>query len=165
VNTSMTVKAPDSPAAAMRRLERAIELLTTASPPESVVRARAETLLGLLSNLSIPILIADNRGRYVDVNHAATRLTGYSRAELLRMAIWDLTPRPGRTAGARLWRAFLKRGRMSGDYHLCRKDETLLTARYFAVANVLPGVHVAALIADAGATRRRKRASRQGKQR
>lgn len=143
----MPRKLAESPVRAIRRLERAINALTTVSPPESVLRARAETLMTLLSSLSIPILIANNRARYVDVNHAATVLTGYSRAELLRLSIWDLTPRPNRTTGARLWRDFLVRGRMTGDYQVRRKDETVVTARYFAVANVLPGVHVSALIA------------------
>src|SRR5207248_493894 len=100
------------PAAAMRRLQESLNALTTLAPPEKVVRSRAEALLVHLAKIPIAILIANNRARYVDMNQAATRLTGYSRSQLVRMSLWDLTPAPNRTLGARLWRDFLKRGRM-----------------------------------------------------
>ena len=38
--------------------------------------------------MPVALLIANNSGRYVDVNDLATRLTGFSRAELLRMSVW-----------------------------------------------------------------------------
>src|SRR3954469_17652086 len=100
------------PGAAMRRLQQSLNALTTMAPPENIVRARAEELLAHLRNIPVAILIANNRARYVDMNRAATRLTGYPHAQLVRMSLWDLTPEPNRTLGARLWRQFLKRGRM-----------------------------------------------------
>jgi PAS domain S-box-containing protein len=140
------VKRRRAPAGTIRQLQRALALLTTLAPPEDVVRERAETVLSHLAGIPIPILIANNGGHYVDVNTAAARLTGYTRAELLRMSVWDLTPSPRRALGLRLWRAFLERGRMTGRYELRRRDGTAVRARYFAVANVLPGVHVSALV-------------------
>jgi hypothetical protein len=47
--------------------------------------------------------------------------------------------------GSKLWRAFLKRGRMRGIFTLRRQDGTSVRVRYVAVANVLPGIHVSAL--------------------
>jgi PAS domain S-box-containing protein len=117
------------PGAAMSRLQRSLSELTTLAPPENVVRTRAEALLADLAKIPIAILIANNRARYVDMNQAATRLTGYSRAQLARMSLWDLTPEPNRTVGARLWRDFLKRGRMSGRYRLRRKDGAIVAVR------------------------------------
>src|SRR5690349_18025692 len=102
----------------MRQLARALATLTTAAPPEDVVRERAEALLAHLSRVPIAVLIANNRARYVDANRQASRLTGYSHSELTRMALWDLTPKPQRTLGLRLWRSFLQRGRMTGRYML-----------------------------------------------
>ena len=134
-----------APAGTMRQLQRALASLTTLAPPEDVVRERAETVLSHLAGIAIPILIANNGGHYVDVNRAAAQLTGYTRAELLTMSVWDLTPSPRRALGLRLWRDFLKRGRMSGTYELRRKNGTDLKVNYFAVANVLPGVHVSTL--------------------
>jgi PAS domain S-box-containing protein len=111
------------------------------------------------------VLIANDHARYIDANHAATLLTGYTHAELLKMDLWRLTPEgPGRL-GPRLWRAFLKRGRMRGNYRLRCKDGSVLTARYVAVANVLPGVHLSALTTPElmrTLARRKRRRTRSG---
>jgi hypothetical protein len=72
-------------------------------------------------------------------------LTGYSRGELLRMSVWDLTPTPVAAEGRRMWREFLDRGRMAGTYPLCRKNRRQVVADFRAWANILPGVHVSAL--------------------
>ena len=85
--------------------------------------------------------MADDRARYIDVNAAATTLTGYTRSELLRMSVWDLTPERNRKLGLTLWRAFLRAEEQRGTYRLTRKDSTLVAASYFTVAHVLPNVH------------------------
>jgi PAS domain S-box-containing protein len=109
------------------------------------MQRRARAVLKSLKNLPVAVLIANDRGRYVDVNRAASVLTGYTRRELLARAVWDLTPGVRQTLGRRLWREFLVRGRMAGIYQLRSKHGTLVRARYVAMANVLPGVHVSAL--------------------
>jgi PAS domain S-box-containing protein len=138
----------------MRELQRALTALAEPMRPEDAARARARVLLSHLAHVRIPILIANSGAQYVEANRAATVVTGYSRDELLRMSIWDLTPTPRRDLGARLWRAFLKRGTMTGRYLLRRKSGRLFEADYLAVANVLPGLHVSAL---AVVKRRRRR--------
>ena len=110
-----------------------------------MMRKRAETLIARLGDVPVAMLVADNRGRYVDANKAAVLLTGYSRAELLRLSVWDLTPVSQQRRGLALWRAFLERDEMSGTYSLRRKSGRVVKARYFAVTNVLPGLHVSAL--------------------
>jgi PAS domain S-box-containing protein len=134
-----------TPGGSIRQLQRILATLTTAAPPEDIVRARAHALLSHLADVPIPILIANNQARYVDANEAALVATGYSHEELTRLALWDLTPVPKRQMGERLWRSFLKRGQMMGRYTLRRKDGTIVEADYLAVANVLPGVHVSAM--------------------
>jgi PAS domain S-box-containing protein len=142
----------------MRQLQEALAVLTTRAAPENIIRRRAETVLAHLAHVPVAVLVANNLGRYVDVNASATRLTGYSRAELLRMSLGDLAPdRPRHSLTLRLWREFLARGRMSGAYRLRRKNGTVVTARYFAAANVLPGVHVSALALAGAAGPRTKR--------
>src|ERR1041384_6828818 len=98
------------PSRSIRALERALAGLPAHARREDVVRARAGVLLSYLAHVRIPILIANNRARYIEANRAATVATGYSHDELLRMALWDLTPVPRRQIGGRLWRAFLQRG-------------------------------------------------------
>src|SRR5688572_29858864 len=91
-------KASSSPSAAaiMRRLRRVLARIE-ANPrrPEEALRKRAEAVLADVAKIPAAILIANNRGRYVDANRAATVLTGYTNSELIRLAVWDLTP-PGR---------------------------------------------------------------------
>ena len=106
---------------------------------------RARAVVKSLTSLTVAVLIANDAGRYIDVNRAASRLTGYTRRELLTRSVWDLTPNVRQTLGRRLWREFLERGRMSGVYTLGTKKGAIVRARYVAVANVLPGIHVSAL--------------------
>jgi PAS domain S-box-containing protein len=88
------------------------------------------------------ILVADDLGRYVDINPAACLLTGYSRAELLERSIWDLTPEVGREQGLASWHAFIRQGQMSGEYTLTRRDGSLIEAEFRAVAGFMPGLHL-----------------------
>jgi len=109
------------------------------------LRQRAEVVLAQVAGISVAVLIANDHARYIDANAAASSLTGYSRAELLTMDLSQLAPGGAGAMGSKLWRAFLKRGRMRGIFTLRKKDGTIVRARYVAVANVLPGIHVSAL--------------------
>lgn len=157
----------DVSAQRIRQLERALDRLVVRRAPEDVLRQRAEIVLAQVTSVSAAVLIANDHARYIDANAAACALTGYTRAELLRMNLWDLTPeRPGRI-GQKLWRAFRLRRRMRGIYQLRRKDGSIVTARYVAVADVLPGIHVSAMTTSAptrartpGARRRATRSRR-----
>jgi PAS domain S-box-containing protein len=105
-------------------------------------RRRLKTLF---DNAQDAILLADDRGRYLDANPAACAITGYSRAELIERSVLDLTPEIHRPDGMALWSAILRRGRLEGEYQLFRKDGRLITLEFRAVANVLPGVHLSML--------------------
>src|SRR3954471_23558478 len=100
----------------LRRVER------DARRPEAEQRRRAEAVVSALADVPVAVLIANDRGRYLDANATAAVLTGYSRTELLRMAVWDLTPGIRLSLGRRLWREFVARGRMSGTYEIRCKD-------------------------------------------
>lgn len=131
---------------AMRELRQALTRVHAEGVTfDRVIRKRAEALLTRLGDVPVAMLVADNRGRYVDVNAAAVLLTGYSREELLRLSVWDLTPMSLQGRGRALWTAFLAREQMSGHYALRRKSGRVVKARYFAITNVLPGLHVSAL--------------------
>ena len=137
-----------NPAITLRALEYALASVPSNNPrPENAVRARAEIVFSHLADVNAAVLVANDRGRYVHVNDKAARLTGYTRDELLRLSVWDLTPTERRGNGQRLWREFLKRGRLSGEYQLRRKDGRTITANYIAMTNVLPGIHVSLLVA------------------
>jgi PAS domain S-box-containing protein len=137
---------PDLSARTIRRLTSALAAVYIENRrPELTMQRRARAVLRSLKELPVAVLIANDRGHYVDVNRAACALTGYTRRELLSCSVWHLTPNVRQALGRRLWQEFLHRGRMSGTYHVRKKDGTIVKARYVALANVLPGVHVSAL--------------------
>jgi PAS domain S-box-containing protein len=149
----------------MRNLAEALASIGQQPSSDRVARLRAQALLDHAADMPVALLVANNSGHYVDVNALATELTGYSRAELLRMSVWDLTPDGSAAAGRAMWRKFIAAGQMTGKYPLCRKDGTKVRADFRAWANVLPGLHVSALATPALIRRSRAksgRASRRG---
>ncbi len=140
----------DPAARAIAELRRAIAVIQAeGGSADRIARNRAGELLRRLADLPVAMLVADNRGRYVDANAAAAFLTGYAHAELLRRSVWDLTPDAHRGRGQALWRLFLARERMAGWYPLRKKSGRIVNARYVAIANVLPALHVSALATPA----------------
>ncbi len=107
-------------------------------------RARDE-LRALFENAQEAILIADGSSRYIDANPAACALTGYSREELTRLNVKDLTPSALQDSGVRMWRDFLERGRMEGEFRVRRKDGTFVEVEFRSVANILPGMHLSVM--------------------
>jgi PAS domain-containing protein len=89
----------DSPQAAIARLRRALDAIPAEMKnPELTLRQRAEALSTYLSQLPLAVLVANDRG--IDANEAAARLTGYSRPELLRLSLAELTPVAARSRRA-----------------------------------------------------------------
>jgi PAS domain S-box-containing protein len=90
-------------------------------------------------------LAADNTGRYVAANSKACELTGYSRTELLRLHVRDLTPSMRHDPTGELWNRFIHSGTQTGEYVLQRKDGTPVAVQYAAYASIAPGVHMSML--------------------
>jgi PAS domain S-box-containing protein len=146
----------------MARLERALRRLEPQGRrAEDTLRQRTELVLETVAGVPCAILIANERGRYIAVNAEAVALTGFSQTELLRMSVWDLTPGTRLRLGQRLWADFLRRGRMRGKYPIRRKDGTVVRSPYVAIANVLPGVHMSALVVPTALVRRTPRTGSQ----
>jgi len=110
--------------------------------PSSALR---RTLENELEALGTAALAADNTGQYIAVNGGASTLTGYSRAELLRMSVRDLTPAMRQDLSSDLWNRFIQAGTQAGEYVLQRKDGSPIGVHYAAFASVVPGVHVSVL--------------------
>ena len=70
----------------------------------------------------------------------------FAEVLVLRMSVWDITPGARVAQGRALWREFVEKGRLRGVYEIRRKDGTNVRAEYVALANVLPGLHVSALV-------------------
>jgi PAS domain S-box-containing protein len=135
----------DAVFSAIESVEVALAGIDRTRSSDVIRRREAETILSRLADVPVAILIANGRARYVEVNAAAATLTGYTRSELLRMSVWNLTPEANQTQGISAWEGFLRDRRQSGVYQLRRKDGTLVRTTYLAIAHVLPGLHLSAL--------------------
>jgi PAS domain S-box-containing protein len=88
------------------------------------------------------IVVADDRGRYIDANPAASILLGLTREQLLGRRLFadlvDFADDAQLDAG---WQHFLKAGEASGEVRLLRPDGTVRFVEYTATATVVPGRH------------------------
>lgn len=121
--------------------EEARATLSSATPQVEAVKRLEE----VVRVHPYAVLFADNTGRYIGANPAASELTGYSRRELLSSSVFDITPPVDEKDITLLWRAFLRTGRQAGEIVIHRRDGAQISGRYMAVTNVIPGVHVSVL--------------------
>jgi PAS domain S-box-containing protein len=116
----------------------------TEVPPAGPVAVAATNTASFESSL-IPMLVADDQRRYVEVNQAACLLLRLGMEEVLKLKIDDLSPMEARDATAELWEAFIRAGTQSGTFELALPDGTQLRVDYSATANVQPGRHLSLL--------------------
>lgn len=109
-------------------------------------KAPARTQLrDAIAALPVAALAADGAARIVVTNRAVARLTGYSEEELGGLAVPDITAQTDQPHTEVLWNAFLRSGQQRGRYDIRRKDGSLVTVDYLAVANAVPGLHLSLL--------------------
>ena len=89
------------------------------------------------------MLIADDEGRYLDVNLAACELLGRSRSDLLGCCIADFTESGFNYEQA--WQNFQQDRRVRGEFRLVHADGSIREVEYTATANFLPHQHLAIL--------------------
>lgn len=109
---------------------------------EEALSLNQQRLKAIFDSTQEGMLLSDSRARYVDVNEAACIITGYSRDELLRLSLWDISPLPHHRSTWELWRSLLAQGRQQGETLLVRKDGTRIAIEYSAVADIVPGLHL-----------------------
>ena len=96
-----------------------------------------------------PMLVADDRRRYVAANDAACNLLRRSREELLALQIDDITPPENLDAMEDAWNAFLTAGSLVGTFEVVTGDGRRVEVEYNSTANVLPGRHLTIFIVHA----------------
>lgn len=108
-------------------------------------RAPHRVVSGYIAGSPIPALVADDSGAYIGANAAALALTGFTRAELMRRTVADLTGPSDAPVEERLWRSFLRSNHQRGSYSLRRKDGSVVQVHYDAYMGIVPGVHISFL--------------------
>jgi PAS domain S-box-containing protein len=102
------------------------------------------------------ILLANDKGKYVQVNNAACAILGYPEWQLLSLSVQDLVV--GITPGeVNLWNEFLNAGNQKGIIELKKKNGDIIICHYNATSNVLPGLHLSIItdITEREITRRK----------
>lgn len=122
------------------------QALSMAEGMTASLRESEANLRSYIDNAPEGIFIADETGRYLDVNPAACRLVGYEREELRRMSIIDLAPPGVATDHAELFEVVKRNGEIDLEIQLRRKDGTLFPADLHAVS--LPGNRVMGFCED-----------------
>lgn len=135
------------PAEDLFPVRHALAYLREQTPVEAAVamRDRLRQAISQLEHGPLIILAADDSGRYLAASDALSTLTGYSQDELLEMHVWDLSTTRNIEKDLRTWRQFLRVGGFVGEYHLRRKTDETIKIPCIAVADVVPGLHVAAM--------------------
>ena len=86
------------------------------------VRSQFERHLAYFAHAPLAVMVVDAAGRFIEVNPAACRLTGYEEAELLAMSVTDLLAEESREAGLEHFARVKEAGHASGEFAAIRKD-------------------------------------------
>jgi two-component system cell cycle sensor histidine kinase/response regulator CckA len=88
----------------------------------------------------VPMLVADDERRLVDLNEAAAELIGAPHDEVVGVRVDDLLPDAAVPA---LWKGFMRDGTWEAEASLQRPDGGERRIEFVATANVRPGRHIA----------------------
>jgi PAS domain S-box-containing protein len=119
-----------------------------------------ETLWAFVDRAPVALLAASDERKILRVNERWATMTGYSPEQAAKMHIDDMLAPESRPGLDMRWGDLLSTGLASARIVLLRPDGARLAVRYGAFANVMPGVHVAAYLAEPGQDNRGLRPQR-----
>ncbi len=108
--------------------------ITERKKAEEALRESEEKHRTYIENAPYGIFIVDSEARYIDVNEAACRMTGYSRDELLNMTIMQLAPSDTSPELLEPFEKLKRHGKTSSEIVIQRKDASVIHASLDAVA-------------------------------
>jgi ATP/maltotriose-dependent transcriptional regulator MalT len=105
-------------------------------------RGHAERLRAVFYQSPIPMVMVDERRRYVEVNRPARLMARLSLAEMRRSTIDDLTPPDQLPIMEAVWARLLDTGSVAGPREITGRNGGPLDIVYWGMANALPGLHL-----------------------
>ena len=100
----------------------------------------------LIDRLQVAVFAVDQQGHCVAASHGATALTGYSHGQLLHTSVFQSGFAGGRVSGEQ-WQDFLSVRQFAGTTTITNRAGDDMTVHAAAVAEILPGLHLAAFAA------------------
>ena len=92
------------------------------SSMDAALTASEERYRSYLENAPYGVFVADETGRFVEANPAASEISGYSLAELRQMQLLNFLPPESRALGEAHFRQVVATGRANGDVPFQRKN-------------------------------------------
>jgi CheY-like chemotaxis protein len=97
----------------------------------------------VIDHLQVAILAVDEEGHCIAASQGATSLTGYSHLESLTGSVFHANFAGGQVSDER-WRGFLANRQFAGTTTITNRAGEHVTVHAAAVAEIMPGFHVAA---------------------
>lgn len=91
---------------------------------ESRLKESENKYRNYIENSPNGVFVTDDKGKYMEVNTAACRLTGYSKNELLEMHVFDMINSGQREEGWRQFEKLLQTGYMRQEIQILKKNGT-----------------------------------------
>jgi DNA-binding CsgD family transcriptional regulator len=113
---------------------------------EAVLSSRgdAQRLRRVVERNRVPMVLVDDRRRYVEVNSPARLAFRRGMDEMRHRRIDDLAPAHGRPVIDAAWARLLDTGCVSGRFEAPRQNGCSAGVHYWALANALSGLHLVA---------------------
>ncbi len=100
---------------------------------ETEIRESEEKYRAYVNQAPFGVFVTDENGNYIQVNAAASKITGYTRPELLKMKIPDLFQEQTLEAAAIHFESVKNNGYASGEFPFLNKKQEV---RWFSVTGV-----------------------------
>jgi PAS domain S-box-containing protein len=117
-----------------------------ASPASNADGAWRAFFREVFTHSSNAISLLDEQRRHLDVNDAATKLTGYPRERLLAMRIDDVLAPEERATVDEEWMRLARQGHVSGEREVARADGTRVPVQYSARTELVTGRRLTLLV-------------------
>jgi two-component system, LuxR family, sensor kinase FixL len=99
----------------------------------------------LFDNALEAVMIADDEGRYVNMNDAACEMFGYSRQDLSQKTLSDLMTQESLPVASFKTENRQELTLSKNEIELIRRDQTTIIAEIGTIANILPGINLSVL--------------------
>lgn len=98
---------------------------TTRVHAEKALKESEKKYISYIENAPYAVFVVDEKGQYIEANSAASNMTGYSREQLLKMTIRDITAEESMNEAIRCFNSMLDTGSISTELKYIHNDGSI----------------------------------------